>query len=137
MVFWYDNERKILSLVVADESQTLRSAGVGDICSAEGRRIRMNLDTVLMPNGDFVFRNIGGETILVPVSAGVSEMDSLFTLNEVGTVVWKAVEARSSVQEIVTAVLAEFEIGESAAEDDVLEFLDVLIKRDLIRHTEA
>ena len=97
----------------------------------------MNLDTVLMPNGDFVFRDIGGETILVPVSAGVSEMDSLFTLNEVGTIVWKGVEARSSVQEIITAVLAEFEIEKSAAETDVLEFLDVLIKRDLIRHAEA
>ena len=97
----------------------------------------MNLDTVLMPNGDFVFRNIGGETILVPVSAGVSEMDSLFTLNEVGTVVWKAVEARSSVQEIVSAILDEFEIEPSAAQDDVLEFLDVLIKRDLIRHAEV
>ena len=97
----------------------------------------MDLDTVLMPNGDFVFRDIGGETILVPVRAGVTELDSLFTLNEVGAVVWKAVEARSSVQEIVTAVLAEFEIEPSSAESDVFEFLDVLIKRDLIRHTEA
>ncbi|MFV2074052.1 MAG: PqqD family protein [Thermoanaerobaculales bacterium] len=97
----------------------------------------MDLETVLMPNGDFVFRDIGGETILVPVSAGVSEMDSLFTLNEVGAVVWKGVEARSSVQEIITAVLAEFEIEESAAENDVLEFLDVLITRDLIRHAEV
>ncbi len=94
----------------------------------------MDLDTVLKPNGDFVFRDIGGETILVPVSAGVSEMDSLFTLNAVGAIVWKGVEARSSVQEIITAVLAEFEIEEAAAADDVLEFLDVLIKRDLVRH---
>ena len=48
--------------------------------SQEGRRIRMDMDTVLMPNGEYVFRNIGDETILVPVRAGVSELDSLFTL---------------------------------------------------------
>ena len=97
----------------------------------------MDLETVLIPNGDFVFRDIGGNTILVPVSAGVSEMDSLFTLNEVGAIVWKGVEARSSVRDIVTAVLAEFEIEESAAQADVFEFLDVLITRDLIRHAET
>ena len=97
----------------------------------------MDLDTVLEPNGDFVFRKIGDETILVPVRAGVSELDSLFTFNEVGTVVWEAVEAGSSVQGIVAVVLDKFEIEPSAAENDVLEFLDVLIKRDLIRHAEA
>ncbi|MCD4750155.1 MAG: PqqD family protein [Thermoanaerobaculales bacterium] len=97
----------------------------------------MDLDTVLMPNGDFVFRDIGGETILVPVRAGVSELDSLFALNEVGAVVWKGVEARSSVQEIVSVVRAEFEIEPAVAEKDVLEFLDVLVERNLIRHAEV
>ena len=90
-----------------------------------------------MPNGDYVFRNIGDETILVPVRAGVSELDSLFTLNEVGAVVWKAVEARSSVQDIVTAVLSEFEIEQAAAEGDVLEFLSSLLDRELIRPVEG
>ena len=96
----------------------------------------MDMDTVFIPNGDYVFRKIGNETILVPVRAGVSELDSLFTLNEVGAVVWSGVEARSSVQEIVTAVLAEFEIDRSAAEGDVLEFLNALFERNLIRLQE-
>jgi len=95
------------------------------------------MDTVLVPNGDYVFRNIGDQTILVPVRAGVSELDSLFTLNEVGAVVWRAVEARSSVHEIVTAVLSEFEIEQAAAEDDVREFLTSLLDRELIRPVEG
>lgn len=93
----------------------------------------MDLDTVLAPNGNFVFRKIGGETILVPVKAGVSELDSLFTFNEVGTVIWKGVENRSSVREIVSAVQAEFEIEPDAARGDVLEFLGVLVDRNLIQ----
>jgi hypothetical protein len=97
----------------------------------------VDMDTVLMPNGDYVFRNIGDETILVPVRAGVSELDSLFTFNEVGAVVWRAVEARSSVQDIVTAVLSEFEIEQAAAEGDVVEFLTSLLDRDLIRPVEG
>jgi hypothetical protein len=97
----------------------------------------MNFDTVVKPNGDFVFRDIGGESILVPVKAGVSELDSLFALNEVGAVVWRSVEARMSVQEIVGAVQEEFEVEQAAAEKDVLEFLDVLVKRDLVQSTET
>lgn len=91
------------------------------------------MDTVLAPNGNFVFREIGDETILVPVRAGVSEMDSLFTFNEVGTVIWKGVENRSSVREIVSAVRAEFEIEPGPAERDVVEFLEVLVERNLIQ----
>lgn len=93
----------------------------------------MNLDTVLAPNGDYVFRKIGNETILVPVRAGVSELDSLFTFNEVGAVIWKGVETRSSVREIVSAVQAEFEIEPDSAESDVFEFLAVLVERNLIQ----
>ena len=93
----------------------------------------MDLDTVLSPNGNFVFRKIGNETILVPVKAGVSELDSLFTFNEVGTVIWKGVENRSSVREIVSSVQSEFEIEPDSAESDVLEFLEVLVERNLIQ----
>jgi len=97
----------------------------------------MELDTVLAPTGNFVFRKIGDETILVPVRAGVSELDSLFTFNEVGAVIWKGVETRSSVREIVTAVQAEFEIEPHSAQSDVFEFLEVLIDRKLIQPSGA
>jgi hypothetical protein len=91
------------------------------------------MDTVVVPNGEFVFRTIGDETILVPVKAGVGELDSLFTFNEVGTVIWKGVETRSSVREIVSVVQTEFEIDPESAQSDVLEFLESLIDRGLIQ----
>ena len=97
----------------------------------------MNLETAFSPNGEYVFRDIGGESILVPVRAGVSELDSLFSLNEVGAVVWKKVEAGSSLREIVAAVQTEFEVDSATAKHDVFEFLNVLAKRDLIRQVEA
>ena len=97
----------------------------------------MDLDTVLAPKGSFVFRKIGNETILVPVKAGVSELDSLFTFNEVGTVIWKGVESRFSVREIVSAVQAEFEIEPDAAQGDVFEFLEVLVERNLIQRPDS
>ncbi len=97
----------------------------------------MDSETVLIPNGDFVFRDIGEESILVPVRAGVSELDSLFALNEVGAVVWKEVSSGSTARQIVGAVQAEFEIELDVAEKDVFEFLEILLNRDLIRQAEA
>ena len=34
---------------------------------------------------EIVTRNIAGETIIVPVKGRVGDMDSIYTLNEVGT----------------------------------------------------
>lgn len=93
----------------------------------------MDLSDVPEPIGEYVIREIGGETLLVPVKASAGELDSLFTVNEVGAVVWRAVEARSSVRDIVAAVVSGFEIDRESAQRDVIEFLELLARRGLVR----
>jgi len=36
---------------------------------------------------NLVTRNIGGETIIVPVEGHVGDLDSIYTLNEVGSTI--------------------------------------------------
>lgn len=97
----------------------------------------MDMDSVLKPRGKFVFRDIAGESILVPVRGGVSEMDSIFTLNETGAMIWKGIEAGRPVGKIVQTLQTDFEIETSEAEREVREFLDLLIERRLIESSEA
>ncbi len=86
----------------------------------------MDPATIFRPKGEYVTREIGGETILVPVRSGVAELDSVFTLNEVGTVIWEGVARGDTLGEIVAAVVAEFEVGEEQALRDAVEFLESL-----------
>lgn len=96
----------------------------------------MDMDDILKPKGNFVFRDIADESILVPIVGGVGEMDSIFTLNETGAVIWRALNDGASVGDMVGAIEAEFDVDTSTAEHQVTEFLHLLMDRELIQTAE-
>jgi GeoRSP system PqqD family protein len=57
----------------------------------------------------------------------------MLSLNELGTEIWKLCD-RKTVDEIVAAVLAEFEVTESVVRQDVAMFLDELARKGFIRY---
>ncbi len=83
---------------------------------------------------DLVTRCIAGETIIVPVRGNVGDMDSIFTLNEVGTLVWELIDGQTSVSQIVVAICNECDVAQEEAEKDVIELLGSLEAAGLI-HT--
>ena len=58
----------------------------------------------------FVTRRIAGETILVPVTGHVADLDAIYTLNEVGSFIWHLIDGRRSAQAIAEAVSAEYDV---------------------------
>ena len=44
---------------------------------------------------NFVTREIAGETIIVPIRSHVADLDSIYTLNEVGTLIWSLVDGKT------------------------------------------
>ena len=87
-----------------------------------------------MRNGprEFVTRRIADETIIVPVVGGVGDLDAIFTLNDVGSYIWRLIETPTTVQAITDAVAGTFEVAEPDAARDVVEFLDKLAAAGLI-----
>ncbi|HEV3217121.1 MAG TPA: PqqD family protein [Vicinamibacterales bacterium] len=81
----------------------------------------------------FVTRRIGGETILVPVTAEVADLDSVYTLNEVGSFVWDLIDGRRSAQAIAEAVSAEYDVAIEQATLDVDELVTALEAKGLAR----
>jgi hypothetical protein len=74
----------------------------------------------------FVTRRIAGETILVPVTGHVAELDSIYTLNEVGSFIWHLIDGRRSARAIAEAVSAEYDVSLEQALLDVDELLTTL-----------
>jgi hypothetical protein len=81
----------------------------------------MTQESVLCRASGVVARTIAGETILVPVRRRAQEM-GLFTLNGVGTFVWKALDGTRSLREIAGAVASAFEVDPARALADVSAF---------------
>jgi len=97
----------------------------------------MDPASVFRPKGDYAVREIGGETILVPVRSGVAELDAVYTLNAVGSVIWNGISERKSLREIVETVVSRFEVSEESALRDSEEFLSALREKGLIEPDEG
>ena len=77
-------------------------------------------------------REIGGESLLIPVGKTVYDANGLFLLTEVGAFIWDILPKVESEEEIVAHVLAEYEIDEDTAREDVCSFMTKLRDMDIV-----
>ena len=70
-----------------------------------------------------VSRVIAGETLIVPISKGVGDLASIYSLNPVATTIWEAISRPRSKDEIVQLIAREFEGESKQIERDLEAFL--------------
>ena len=80
----------------------------------------------------FIMREIVGEYVLVPVGDTALRFNGIISLNDVGSFIWKGLEAEKEREEILADILDEFEVTKEEAEKDMDEFLELLQKNQLI-----
>jgi hypothetical protein len=81
----------------------------------------------------FVTREIGGETLIVPVTGHVMDLESIYVLNTVGSRIWELLRSPNSATQIADIVADEFAVSAQDATTDTVEFLDSLSARGLIQ----
>ena len=86
-----------------------------------------DLDKVYVTCERVVSRKIVDELILVPLRNSVAQMESLYTLNDVGARIYELIDGRRTARDISSFIVEEFEVSPEQARDDVLEFLDKLL----------
>ena len=82
--------------------------------------------------GDYVLREIAGEYILVPIGNTAMEMNGMITLNEVGVFIWNKLQDECTCEQLLNAILDEFDIDEELAKNDLDEFLKQLEEAHLV-----
>ena len=75
---------------------------------------------------ELVKREIAGDTILVPVGKTVYDSRGMFIMNELGGFLWDRLEAAETEQDLLNAVLDEYDVAEETAMQDIREFLEKL-----------
>ena len=81
---------------------------------------------------DLVTRAITGETIIVPVHGHVGDLDSIYTLNEVGSSVWGLLDGETSVSQIIDTISGEYEVTRAETEADIIELIGSMEEAGLI-----
>ena len=79
-----------------------------------------------------VAREIAGETIIVPIKGRVGDLDSIYTLNEVGTLIWQLIDGQRNIGEIVQSVRQAYDVEGEEVTRDAVDFLSSLEKAGLI-----
>jgi hypothetical protein len=83
-------------------------------------------DSTVRKSGQYVTRQIAGETILVPIRAEAAQLDSVYVFNEVGARIWQLVEEGRDEDAIVASLADEFEVTPERAREDLAAFLRTL-----------
>ena len=92
----------------------------------------ISIDLRFVRNQEVVVRKIQGELIIVPIRSGVGDLNSLYTLNPVGAVLWDFMNESHTIGEMVKRVCDEFEVTAAQAQRDIEAFLDSLMQEKLI-----
>jgi len=95
--------------------------------------MEINLEAVLSVSAKVVAREIENEMIIVPLTAGVGDLeDELYTLNESGRAIWALLDGQRSLHQVVDELAQEFDSPVSEIEADVLGLVDVLLTRGIL-----
>lgn len=76
--------------------------------------------------GEFVIRELMGDTVLIPVGKTALEYNGMITMNPVCGHIWKELEAGKNRDEILVSLLDCFEVEKEEAARDLDELLEKL-----------
>lgn len=80
----------------------------------------------------YILREVAGSNIVVPIGNAQVSFNGIMTLNDVGTFIWKLLEKGADKQQILQAVLDEYDVDSERAEHDIAIYLEKLRSKDLI-----
>lgn len=76
----------------------------------------------------FILREVGGESVVVPVGELSKIFHGMINLNATGAFLWNFFSEEHSVEDGVDALCAEYDVERERALADVKKFADVLTK---------
>ena len=88
----------------------------------------MNIKSKITLSKNVFAQEIDEETIILD-----SETQEYFSINEIGKVIWSLIEEKKNLAEIKAEMLDMYEVPEEQIEKDVLNFLQALEQKGLIK----
>ena len=90
--------------------------------------VDIKLNSMIIRNAEIDDTDLDGEKVMMNLDKG-----QYFMMNEVGSRIWEIASEPKTVEEIVRALLNEYEVEREQCENTVVEFLGELAKSDLIK----
>ena len=73
--------------------------------------------------GDFILREVVGETVAIPVGDSLLNFNGMICINAVGEVIWRGLQGEKPRDEILEDILEKFDVTREEAAADMEIFL--------------
>ena len=87
-------------------------------------------------NENFVERQLGDETVLVPINQLGVDVQSIYTLNDTAAAVWKKLKIVHGEEDLIAALEVEYDADSGVIRQDVQTLLEEFIKGEFINVVE-
>lgn len=81
---------------------------------------------------NFILRKVAGTYALISIGANIANFNGYIQLNETAAFLWQQMKSPKTLDELVTALTAEFEVSAEEARADVEELLEQLVQEEMV-----
>lgn len=81
---------------------------------------------------DYVMREVAGSCVVVPTGKASIDFSGMISLNGTGAFLWKQLAEDKSEQDLLLAMLEEYETSENTARADISQFIQSLKAAELL-----
>ena len=80
--------------------------------------------------GRYIYRNIAGEGVLVPVRDGICNLENMLLLNETSTAIWELIRDNETVDEetLINRITEAYEVEKNTAQADLKELINDFVE---------
>ena len=91
------------------------------------------LKIIYRKSDDVVAREIEGELIIIPMVAGIGNMENeLYALDEIGQEIWNRIDGQRSVDQIINELESLYDAARETIQKDVLGLISEIVSRKII-----
>jgi hypothetical protein len=88
---------------------------------------------LLVRNPATVSRVIAGETLVVPICAGIGDMEAVYSFNDLGGQLWRLLEESHAEVDLIAWVTRNYHVGRDVAVADIQNFIADLKEVGLVK----
>ena len=98
----------------------------------------IRMDAVYAPSDDIVAREIAGELIIIPLVAGIGDLeDELYTLNKTGKAIWDRLDGVRVLGAVVASLAEDYTAPSGEIEREVQGLIEELVRRRMLVEVAA
>lgn len=80
----------------------------------------------------FMLRQVAGSYIVIGIGAEAVDFNGMVSINETGAFLWKILEKGADKEDLLAALMQEYDVDEESAKKDITEFLQKLYDGKLL-----